>query len=159
MSDRIAVMRQGRIAQIGTPNEIYRAPNSRFVSEFMGEVNSFAVSRAPGGELVAAKSGIRIRAPQALPEDFRQGVLVVRPEDMVFLPNGSGPGGAEPESAARIEGTIANEYVLGSRVQYQVRAGEEIYLVEKISDAASAERLGDPVQIGWKPGSSMIFPE
>ena len=39
MSDRIGVMRQGRLVQVGTPNEIYTSPNSKFVSEFIGDVN------------------------------------------------------------------------------------------------------------------------
>src|SRR5690606_26152995 len=43
MSDRIAIMRAGRIAQVGTAAEIYAAPRSRFVAEFMGEVNLFRV--------------------------------------------------------------------------------------------------------------------
>ena len=40
MSDRIGVMREGRLVQVGSPNEIYTEPKDRFVSEFMGEVNS-----------------------------------------------------------------------------------------------------------------------
>ena len=49
MSDRIAVMRDGRIVQIGTPEEIYTRPVNRFVAEFMGEVNVFPVRRRPDG--------------------------------------------------------------------------------------------------------------
>ncbi len=43
MSDRIGVMRDGRLVQVGTPNEIYTAPNSKFVSEFIGDVNIIPV--------------------------------------------------------------------------------------------------------------------
>ena len=44
MSDRIGVMRDGKLVQVGTPNEIYTAPQTKFVSEFMGDVNIIAVS-------------------------------------------------------------------------------------------------------------------
>ena len=50
MSDRIAVLRAGRIVQMGPPREIYRRPASRFVAGFMGEVNVFAVEGAGNGE-------------------------------------------------------------------------------------------------------------
>jgi ABC-type Fe3+/spermidine/putrescine transport system ATPase subunit len=44
MSDRVVVMRAGRIEQIGTPRDIYRHPKNRFVAEFIGETNLFAVT-------------------------------------------------------------------------------------------------------------------
>ena len=55
MSDRIGVMRAGRLVQIGTPNEIYTSPNSRFVSEFMGDVNVLAVTRTEAGGCFGAR--------------------------------------------------------------------------------------------------------
>ena len=45
MADRIAVMNEGRIEQIGTPEEIYRRPSSRFVADFIGESNFLEVER------------------------------------------------------------------------------------------------------------------
>ena len=56
MSDRIAVMRDGRIVQIGTPEEIYTRPVNRFVAEFMGEVNVFPVRRRAGRRSTRATS-------------------------------------------------------------------------------------------------------
>ncbi|WAP70143.1 ABC transporter ATP-binding protein [Jiella pelagia] len=154
MSDRIAVMRKGRIAQIGTPNEIYRSPNSHFVSEFMGEVNSFKVRPEKAGSLVDVESGRAIIVePDAAPAGFKAGVLVVRPEDMLM-------GRQIPAGAACIlKGRIVNEYVLGSRVQYQVRSGESLYLVEKIRATEDAEGIGSDVEIGWRPGDARVFDE
>jgi len=157
MSDRIAVMREGRVAQIGTPDEIYRAPKSRFVSEFMGEVNCFPVQREADGSLVEEKTGVRIVAPETTPDGFRSGVLVVRPEDMIILPRQ--PNEAGNGTATIIEGRISNEYVLGSRVQYQVKADEKIYLVERIHSPEATEKVGDPILIGWKPSNSLVFAE
>ena len=49
MSDRIGVMRDGKLVQIGTPQEIYSTPNSKFVSEFIGDVNVLKVRCCPRG--------------------------------------------------------------------------------------------------------------
>src|SRR5215204_2450442 len=59
MSDRVLVMNQGQVLQVGTPEEIYRRPTSRFVAEFVGRVNliSGRVERADGGKIVLAVDG------------------------------------------------------------------------------------------------------
>ena len=59
MSDRIGVMSRGRLVQIGTPEDIYTRPATRFVAEFFGEVNSFPVIRAPDGGWTRQDDGRR----------------------------------------------------------------------------------------------------
>src|SRR6185295_13834895 len=71
MSDRIGVMRSGKLVQVGTPNEIYTAPRDKFVSEFMGDVNVIPVSLA-GGNLISA-SFDRSFKPPSLPNGFSSG--------------------------------------------------------------------------------------
>src|SRR5262245_19271489 len=78
MSDRIGVMRAGKLVQVGTPNQIYSAPKDKFVSEFMGDVNVIPVSLA-GGNLISA-SFDRSFKPPGLPVGFSSGHLVIRPE-------------------------------------------------------------------------------
>ena len=58
MSDRIGVMRAGKLVQVGTPEEIYSAPRDKFVSEFMGDVNVIPVSLA-GGNLLSLRRSPR----------------------------------------------------------------------------------------------------
>lgn len=146
MSDRIGVMRQGRLVQVGSPREIYRAPESRFVSEFMGEVNILPVEPADG-KLLCPPLGITFDTPpDAAP---RAGTLVVRPEDMHFV------NGAPPPNGV-IHGEIFNEYLLGSRVQYQVRAKGVTLLVEKLRDDDDPER---DVALSFAPEHSMLFSE
>src|SRR6185369_10135712 len=84
MSDRIGVMRLGRLVQVGTPNEIYTAPTNRFVSEFIGDVNVIAVRRAASGKLAADDFGAEFTLPK-IPDGFTAGHLVVRPEFVRFL--------------------------------------------------------------------------
>lgn len=146
MSDRIGVMNEGRMVQIGAPRDIYRQPNSRFVSEFMGEVNVLPVA-AKDGKLHCAMLDTSFEMPPGA--DATDGVLIIRPEDMRFV-------GGEPALNGVLEGEIFNEYLLGSRVQYQVRAGGTTLLVEKQRDSATP---GPTAKLSFAPENSMLFAE
>ncbi|MEZ5923289.1 MAG: ABC transporter ATP-binding protein [Hyphomicrobiaceae bacterium] len=148
MSDRIGVMRAGRLVQIGTPNEIYTAPNSRFVSEFIGDVNVLAVTSGRNGKVAAAEVGAELTAP-ARTGAFSKGHLVIRPEFVRFLEK---PGEAENV----LKGRLYNEYALGSRIQYQVRSGEKVFVVEKLRQQAYGGKLDDEVLIGWDAKDSIL---
>ncbi len=153
MSDRIGVMRQGRLAQVGTPSEIYTAPRTRFVSEFMGEVNAIQVALGPDGRLHSETLGASFTPPARMPSGFREGTLLVRPEDTGFAVNG------EANGANVVRGELFNEYLLGSRVQYQVRAGGGTFLVEQLRTANQSIRPGDLVHITWQADDAMLFDE
>ncbi|CUS53148.1 Putrescine transport ATP-binding protein PotA (TC 3.A.1.11.1) [hydrothermal vent metagenome] len=152
MSDRIGVMRDGGLAQIGSPHEIYSNPVNRFVCEFMGEVNSIAVTRGNGGELWCESMGAAITPPSSVETSFRQGTLMIRPENMRLVnPD-------EPCSTNVFSGELFNEYVLGSRIQYQIRCKNDTFLVERLREAG-LPKSGDQVSFGWNPEDSMLFPE
>lgn len=148
MSDRIGVMRQGRLVQVGTPDEIYVQPVDKFVSEFMGEVNVIDIRAGSNGRVVAASPAGEFTAPRPL-AGFSAGHLVVRPEFMRFL---KAPGEAENH----LRGRLYNEYALGSRIQYQVRVGEHVFIVEKLRQQAYGGRLDDEVLIGWDARDSIL---
>ncbi len=148
MSDRIGIMRAGRLVQVGTPDEIYNRPSNRFVSEFMGEVNVIAVRAGNDGRLHAPGLQADLIGPEA-PNGFGSGHLVIRPEYLRFLER---PGDAENH----VRGTLYNEYVLGSRIQYQVRVGEEVFLVEKLREQRYGGALDDVVTIGWDGRDSIL---
>ncbi|MFB6093350.1 MAG: ABC transporter ATP-binding protein [Halanaeroarchaeum sp.] len=83
ISDRIAVLEDGRVEQVGTPEEVYRAPANRFVAEFVGDTNLFEVqsveSRSEGD--VAVVDGTRVAIDgRVQPGDL----LSVRPEHLTF---------------------------------------------------------------------------
>ncbi len=145
MSDRIGVMRAGRLVQVGTPEEIYGAPVDRFVSEFVGEVNTIKVKRGADGTWsgVDLPGRFTVRPPRdgsALDEAF----VVIRPEYMRFLNPGD-------PADNRVEGIVYNEYSLGSRIQYQVRvgAGEKVMLVELSRAHALPPGADRTVTLGW----------
>jgi spermidine/putrescine transport system ATP-binding protein len=148
MSDRIGVMRAGKLVQVGTPQEIYSAPNTRFVSEFVGDVNVIPVSLGSDGLLQASATRAAFRPPR-IPAGFKEGHLVIRPEYLRFLQSP-----AEADNA--VQGRLYNEYALGSRIQYQVRVGESVFVVEKLRQQPFTGQLDDEVFIGWDAGDAIL---
>ncbi|RJG41673.1 ABC transporter ATP-binding protein [Mesorhizobium sp. DCY119] len=151
MSDRVGVMNQGKLVQIGTPDEIYTRPATKFVAEFFGEVNSFAVQRdGVGGWRLTDGTPMHLAKVPGNVGDTA--TVIVRPETMRFV---VGPSKADN----LIAGTIYNEYLLGSRVQYQVRSGERIHLVEAPRAAVAGLAAGDRVMIGWDARDAIVVGE
>jgi spermidine/putrescine transport system ATP-binding protein len=148
MSDRIGVMRSGRVVQVGTPNEIYTSPNSKFVSEFIGDVNIIPVRLNGGNKLQSDELGAQFIAP-GMPSGFAAGHLVVRPESLRII--------EQREDAENVlTGKLYNEYALGSRIQYQVRVGEQVFIVERLRQQALNKQLDSDVMIGWNTRDSIL---
>ncbi|MDR0902916.1 MAG: ABC transporter ATP-binding protein [Opitutaceae bacterium] len=141
MSDRVAILRAGRVEQIGTPDEIYAAPKNAFVAEFMGEVNLLPVTGldgTPTGDWDTGRGLIPLALPAPLaPAQSRK--LLIRPESLRFLKPGETAGKTIPVR-------ILNEFSLGSRIQYHVEAAPGCALtVERLREdrpAAAGLRLG-----------------
>ncbi|MDR6951420.1 spermidine/putrescine transport system ATP-binding protein [Ancylobacter sp. 3268] len=147
MSDRIGVMRAGKLVQVGTPEEIYGAPVDRFVSEFVGEVNTLRMKRVGQQWQGVDVPGTFTLAPPQSGAALDEAFVVIRPEYMRFL----GPG---ERADNQLKGTVYNEYSLGSRIQYQVRvgskeAGEKVMLVELSRARALPPGASREVTIGW----------
>ncbi len=152
MSDRIGIMKDGGLVQIGTPNEIYNKPVNKFVAQFMGEVNTLEVVPAgPSSVQDVADGGVF--EVERMPEGFTSGFLIVRPEVMKLGRSADGL----PNS---LEGKLFNDYALGSRVQYQVRTPSGVHwLVERLQDDPFDGRIDDTVVIGWRPEDSILVAE
>ena len=149
MSDRIGIMKDGTLVQIGTPDAIYNRPVDRFVAEFMGEVNTLEVEAA-GPDVVRVAGGGPEFAVHGMPDGFTGGFLIIRPEVMKLGPEAS-------EVANTLTGTLFNDYALGSRIQYQIRTGgDEHWLVERLQDESFNGALGDEVMLGWRPEDSIL---
>ena len=89
MADRIAVMSHGNVIQVATPAEIYEAPNSRFVADFIGDVNIFdgQVTSAEGGVVeIAVDNGFTIKvATSGMPAKGSSAGFAIRPEKLSVL--------------------------------------------------------------------------
>ena len=125
MSDRIVLMRQGRIEQVGAPREMYDRPASRYVADFIGETNLLAgaVLESAAGTVSLKVGDAVLRATADAPlEKGAEAWLTVRPEAIRLAESGAGPG----ENA--LEGTVADAVYAGfgapaSRRRWPTAAG------------------------------------
>jgi putative spermidine/putrescine transport system ATP-binding protein len=120
LSDRIAVIAQGRIRQLGTPDDIYRRPVDRFVASFVGDVNILRarLDRSNGETAVVALEPALIAVPARTLRGAMPGAevdLFVRPEDLRVV---------EPGEAAAINGTVAAQIYQGGHVDLYVDVPE-----------------------------------
>jgi spermidine/putrescine transport system ATP-binding protein len=153
MSDRIGIMKDGRIMQVGSPGDIYNKPSNKFVAQFMGEVNTLEVESAGPAKVRNLADGREFQVDRDL-DGFDGGFLIIRPE-VVKIGEQAG------RLVNRIEGTLFNDYALGSRIQYQVRA-EGVgahWLVERLQDEPFDGQRGDTVTIGWRPEDGILVRE
>jgi putrescine transport system ATP-binding protein len=109
MASRVGVMNRGRLVQIGTPTEIYERPGSRFVADFVGEVNLFEgelTGQSDGQALALAgcATPIPLPLPVGLPDSVKA-ALAVRPEKVVLSHS--------PPAGFAIAGTVVSIGYLG----------------------------------------------
>src|SRR5881296_3389928 len=119
ISDRIAVMRQGEIAQVGTAEQLYRAPRSAFVAQFIGRVN-LVESRVLGttGGRVAVDlwgSSLSVSTDEACSAGQRL-FLVLRPESLTLVPESA----KATEGEVVVPGVVRSRMYLGEKVEYAV---------------------------------------
>ncbi len=153
MSDRIAIMRSGRFEQLGPADEIYARPKSRFVAEFMGEVNLFPAK--PGGGTIAFEHvsvDPAAAARRGLNAGFK-GELMARPESVRLLAAGE-------TADVTAAGVIESEYLLGSRVQYLVRLDSGYKMtVELPRDSRGVWKPGAKSVVGFDLDRAHLIPE
>ena len=157
MSDRVAIMNEGRVEQLGAPREIYERPSSEFVAEFVGVSNRVpgkVIGRTDGASWEAELDGIgRVVAPgvDALaPGDAVS--AVVRPEAIVLNP----PGVCNVVIPAR----VTDVAYLGGHVSYVLDVGRGMQLTMSLTSGESAAMLSvdDECQIGWPQTATWLLP-
>jgi len=153
MSDRIAVMHQGKVEQLGLPEELYDHPSTRFVADFMGSTNllmgrvesidgSIASLRLAGGDA----SRVALADPATAGDALE---ISIRPESVsIAEPGAGGPGS--------IEGRIEQSAYLGSSVQYQVRTQGGALLSIVTPKTGRRYVTGDDVEVGWSPHDALV---
>jgi putative spermidine/putrescine transport system ATP-binding protein len=136
LADGIAVMRQGRVVQHGTPQELYRRPRDRFVAEFMGRINLLPATvvqadaqgctlRTAVGEMPCATIGMQVGAP------VHAGI---RPESLHIVADGP------------VRGTCRRSVYLGEMAQHEVETAAGTLLVLE-QDPGRASRAGETLAL------------
>jgi putative spermidine/putrescine transport system ATP-binding protein len=142
VSDRIAVMNAGRIDQIGTPSEIYNRPRTRFVADFIGEINLLAGAWRDGAFIVNGKA---LPAPRE--KNSGSGTIAIRPERIRIT------GGAAGALAARIE---TRTFVSGQMI-YRIVTEAGVALSVKEADTGLERPVGASVNLDWNPDDVVIL--
>ncbi len=154
MSDRICLMSVGEIAQLGTPDELYFAPQSRFVAEFIGESNLIEGRIAGAGRMAAAAGGDFAVEDRGLAAGAEV-TLMIRPERLRLL----GPDEAMPAGANPIEGVVSGTSFIGGMTRIQIAAANGLSLTAKaISEHVSRRaQPGTPVRLAWAPQDGVLL--
>jgi len=154
LSDRVVVMRAGRIEQVGTPEDLYERPQNHFVADFIGASNCLEGElRTQGDRLVfAAGEGLRLPvAPLQAKAKHGRVRLIIRPERIRWAEDGS--------TEVTAAGVVVSSTYLGERVRYVVRLqGEQTLVVTHPNLESSARpREGTAVRIGWNYADAIIL--
>jgi putrescine transport system ATP-binding protein len=160
MSTRIAVMNRGKIVQVGTPSEVYEQPASRFVADFIGQVNLFegTLKQVSGGQgvVTSVEAGADLVSGNCGDRQSGEAVCVaVRPERVQLAKRGES--GDLPN---RLNGTIKDIAYLGDSCVYHVTLGTgksvTVTMPSRGSWADQPFAREEPVALGWPPGSSRV---
>ncbi len=144
MADRIAVMRAGKIEQIGSPVEIYERPRSRYVAEFIGEINIFegAVSRAGDALRLDTCDGVVEATARAMLDDGATIAVAVRPERMRLAPAGE-------QGGNRLAGVVHDFAYRGDRRIFRVRLSSGALARVSLPSALPAPQPGDATTVAF----------
>lgn len=164
MADKIAVMKDGRIDQLGTATELYDHPRTEFVANFLGSSNLLdARVAARASDVVEFEvEGSRVRVPAGLVDGDAGGPLRlgVRPEKITIRPADEGT--AEHGGGNALPGHVTDAAFLGVSTQYIVRTdgGHDIQVFAQ-NAGAGLETIGPGRRVvaGWDPKHTFVVPK
>ncbi len=157
MSDRIAIMKDGEIAQLDTPKDIYEKPNSAFIADFIGESNFIPVDVKENNDHVMklkmkTAAGTVINHVDALNADTTKELqLVIRPEKMLI--------GKDLGDEKRMTGKITDIIYLGNGVKYVALLDDQISvkILQQVTDKTEIYPVGSEVEIGWSDEAAKLL--
>ena len=144
ISDRIAVMKDGHIMQVGTPNEIYAKPQNPFVAGFIG-VSNFLDCDVDASGMTDIKGELKIKVPMKTAYTG-PAKLSARPEQLFF-------------SAEGMPGEVLFSTFLGDFIEYEVRLdnGQELIVNEYTKDTTTIHNDGEKVHISFDPDRISLY--
>ena len=147
MSDRIAVMDAGKVEQLGTPEQLYERPATRFVADFIGSTNlmrgqveSAGRVRLASGEIVPVDDG-----GLSIGTDVE---ISVRPEAIALV---------STSAVGAIEAVVEQAAYLGSTISYRIRTAGGLDLTVLSPKAGIRFPVGSDVAVTWSPSEALIL--
>ncbi len=149
VADRIAIMREGRLVQVGAPEEVLQRPQDAFVARFTGNPNVFPVLSTSDGQVVL-EDGTRLLADPPL----RATAVALRPEALRLLENG-----AEPGRACVLSGCVIRRIrrSLAQEVQVRLEPGGSLWTL--VAGHSCTLEPGDPVRLAVPAEAVWCMPD
>ncbi len=156
MSDRIAVMDGGKVLQIGTPNDIYDRPRTRFVADFIGDTNLVPITVAgPHEARLPDGRSARVETSQPVGTEL---TAAIRPERMGL----AAPEAPRDESLDVVDGEVERVTFLGNALAYDVAVRDasppvNLHIRQGNAPGIHHFEVGDPVRVRWAPASLTLL--
>ena len=157
MSDRIAVMNHGILEQVGTAEEIYDYPRTKFVAGFVGQINLLdcTILESDGEDALLETCGTNFHTRG--PGPFKVGELVtvaIRPERLTIL-----SADARTNGLNRIEGSVEAVSYAGNLVRTTIRTPDGTRLIGECRPDEASKSVGDSVVAAWNDSNSLLLRE
>lgn len=156
MSDRLGVMHDGSLLQVGTPEDIYEHPRSRFVADFIGEINLLDGTVGSDGTVV-------LKGGYVLPLDHQIGAgaavnVALRPEQLhLVLADDSD---LIPPNASRLVGTVGRRVYFGESYYYEVTSeAGALDVRQENRPGLTLFEPGQRVAVHWDPSAAAMLEE
>jgi spermidine/putrescine transport system ATP-binding protein len=157
MSSRIVILRDGRVEQIGTPEDVYEYPQTLFSAGFIGQSNLLhgtVAETGDDGHLTLAVGELRLPALSREADAFHTGdraVLCLRPQRVNY--------GHEPQNGMSLLGTICSKEYTGGMQHTRIALPGGLTL-SAVSQTAELDKysLGETVHVGWDPRHAPLVP-
>jgi putative spermidine/putrescine transport system ATP-binding protein len=153
ISDRVVVLSQGQIEQVGVPAEIYGNPATLFVAEFIGTMNRVCGSVAPGGAGLVDADGAMLPVEEAarLPAG-RRVVVLIRPESIELETQGTDVAPQRP-----LAGRVTAHTFLGAVTRLSIQTPVASIFADIPTTRALALGIGTAVTLGWDPAAPRLI--
>lgn len=157
MSSRIVIMRNGRVEQIGTPEDVYEHPRTLFAADFIGQSNLLhgTVTAVSGEEMQLDVNGVSLPAMATdsfAPTTGKRAVLCLRPQRVRY--------GSKPQHNMQLKGIIHNKEYAGGMQHTQIALNDALML-NAVTQSAELDSfaVGSEVYVGWSMRHAPIVPD
>ena len=156
MSDRVIVMEKGVIRQVGTPRDLYRRPENKFVAAFVGVASFIDVTRGEDGSSWRMPDGTAIAADASAATAGTKYQLMLRPEAVTLAASSEGGAsrGVQVLGVQVLQGHVREAAYLGAYSEILVEAGGSLIRVHADADIAP----GTQVSLAFRPDDARVLP-
>lgn len=164
MADRIAVMNEGNVLQVGRPDEIYESPANHFVADFIGETNFIdgVITHIQGDVASLKLDDGRVLPGRLKGHPLRVGErasIAIRPEKIALCPAAEAP--PSGDGVTQLSGIVCESYYIGTDTRYRVRAGGGVELIVRRQNVHGGFETmlaaGQEVVLSWRQSDATVL--